>query len=176
MCASCSAPTGSTDGLDSQRHTRSYTGRTDLKLGMFILIGAALLGTIGAALYLFALEDTAVARGRVLYDANCAACHGRNLEGQPDWRSSGPDGRVPAPPHDESGHTWHHSDTALIDYITLGGEEALARMGVSFDSAMPGFGDVLNTQDIADILAYIKSRWPDRSRQFQALQSENDDG
>lgn len=147
-----------------------------MKLGIFILVGAALMGSIGAALYMFDRDDTAVARGRVLYDANCAACHGQNLEGQQDWRSSGPDGRFPAPPHDESGHTWHHSDTALIDYITLGGEDALARMGVRFDSAMPGFGDVLNTQEITDILAFIKSRWPDRARQFQAERSVSDGG
>lgn len=143
---------------------------------MLIVAGAALVGTIGAALFVLARGDAVAARGRVLYDANCAACHGGNLEGQPDWQSPGPDGRLPAPPQDATGHTWHHSDTALTDYITLGGEEALARLGVSFNSAMPGFGDVLNTQEIADILAYIKSHWPERERQFQAEQSATDGG
>ena len=147
-----------------------------MRPSILIVGGAALGATIGAAFHLFAGESIAVARGRVLYDANCAACHGGNLDGQPDWRSPGPDARLPAPPHDATGHTWHHSDTALIDYITLGGEEALARLGVSFNSAMPGFGDVLNTQEIADILAYIKSHWPERERQFQAEQSASDGG
>ncbi len=107
-------------------------------------------------------------RGRALYDANCAACHGSDLEGQPDWQTPGADGRYPAPPHDASGHTWHHSDDDLIAYIALGGEEALKRMGVTFESGMPGFGDVLSDREIVDILDYIKSRWPDRERDIQA--------
>lgn len=139
-----------------------------MRSGGLILGAAALVGTIGAALYMFARDDVGVRRGRVLYDANCASCHGENLEGQPDWRSPGVDGRYPAPPHDASGHTWHHSDTALVDYITLGGEESLAQMGVSFDSGMPSFGDALSQKDIDDILVYIKSVWPERERSVQA--------
>ena len=43
-------------------------------------------------------QDAAkVARGQAVYTASCAACHGANLEGQPDWRSRKPDGRMPAP-------------------------------------------------------------------------------
>ena len=85
-----------------------------------VLVAAVLVGTIGAVVYWFARDDAALARGRVLYDANCASCHGGNLEGQPDWRSAGSDGLLPAPPHDATGHTWHHSDADLIAYITLG--------------------------------------------------------
>ena len=147
-----------------------------MRLGILILAGVALLGTIWAAFHLSARDGAAVARGGVLYDANCAACHGGNLEGQPDWQSAGSDGRLPAPPHDASGHTWHHSDAALTAYITLGGAEALAQMGETFDSGMPGFGDVLSADEIADTLAYIKSHWPERERQFQAERSASDGG
>ncbi|MBZ0126585.1 MAG: c-type cytochrome, partial [Rhodocyclaceae bacterium] len=60
-------------------------------------------------------QDAAkVARGQAVYAASCAACHGTRLEGQPDWRSRKPDGRMPAPPHDDSGHTWHHPDEILF--------------------------------------------------------------
>ena len=55
-----------------------------------------------------------VAEGRAVYAAQCASCHGANLEGQPDWRVRLPNGRLPAPPHDASGHTWHHPDKALF--------------------------------------------------------------
>ncbi len=147
-----------------------------MKSGVIIVMAAALLGTIGVALYRFERDNPAVVRGRVLYDANCASCHGRNLEGQPDWRSPGPDGRFPAPPHDATGHTWHHSDADLIAYITLGGQEALGRMGVSFDSGMSGFGDVLSAQEIAEILHYLKSHWPERERHYQAERSASDGG
>ena len=43
-----------------------------------------------------------VALGQQIYAENCASCHGANLEGQPNWRSPGPEGRLPAPPHDEA--------------------------------------------------------------------------
>lgn len=138
---------------------------------MLSLVLAALVASIGAAVNAFAQGADAVSRGRGLYNEICASCHGENLEGQPKWRSPGEDGRYPAPPHDASGHTWHHSDADLIAYITLGGEEALAQMGVRFNSGMPGFGEVLTPKDVDDILAYIKSRWPKRERGVQAERS-----
>lgn len=147
-----------------------------MRPGILVLVAATLVGTIGAAIHMFAGDNTAAARGRILYDANCAACHGGNLEGQPDWKTPGSDGRLPAPPHDATGHTWHHSDTDLIAYMTLGGQKALAQMGVSYDSGMPAFGDVLSTTEIAAILAYIKSHWPERERRYQAERSAPDGG
>jgi len=118
--------------------------------------------------------DADISAGQVLYGDFCAACHGANLEGQPDWRSPGEDGRLPAPPHDDQGHTWHHPDRVLFDYTKLGGKIALANQGVEFDSGMPGFGEDLRDEEILNILAYIKSTWPDRLREVQAERSELD--
>lgn len=112
-----------------------------------------------------------IAAGAQLYADNCASCHGANLEGQGDWRSPGADGRLPAPPHDETGHTWHHSDAVLFNYTALGGRAALAEQGMDFDSGMPGFAALLSEQDIWNTLAYIKSTWPDREREVQAARS-----
>lgn len=109
-----------------------------------------------------------VAQGRTLYAAACASCHGTNLEGQPDWRSPGPDGRLPAPPHDETGHTWHHPDRVLFQYTRLGGQATLALQGVEFDSGMPALGESLTDQEIWNILAFIQSTWPERARTVQA--------
>ena len=106
--------------------------------------------------------------GETLYAQYCAACHGANLEGQENWQSPGPDGRLPAPPHDASGHTWHHADSLLFTYTKLGGRETLAAQGMDFDSGMPGFGEQLSDEDIWNILAYIKSTWPERIRVIQA--------
>lgn len=113
-----------------------------------------------------------VATGARLYAENCASCHGAELEGQPDWRTVGADGVPPAPPHNETGHTWHHGDGVLFAYTKLGGKVALARQGVDFNSGMPAFGDSLSDQQIGDILAYIKSTWPDRQRDVQAARSD----
>jgi mono/diheme cytochrome c family protein len=112
-----------------------------------------------------------VVEGQQLYQDNCASCHGANLEGQSDWRSPGPDGVLPAPPHDKTGHTWHHADNVLFDYTKLGGKAALALQGVDFQSGMPGFGEQLTDAQIWNILAYIKSSWPDRQRQVQSERS-----
>jgi hypothetical protein len=103
-----------------------------MRSSVLILMAAALTGTILAARYTFTREDAAVTRCRILYDASCASCNGDNLEGQPDWRNPEPDGPYPAPPHNASGHTWHHFDCDLVAYISLGGEEALVQMGVCF--------------------------------------------
>jgi mono/diheme cytochrome c family protein len=109
--------------------------------------------------------------GQALYDLHCAACHGVNLEGQPDWRSPASDGRYPAPPHDETGHTWHHDDAMLIDYIARGGQAVLDGMGVSFVSGMPAFAEVLEPQEIVAVLDYIKYTWPDHIRAAQVERS-----
>lgn len=103
--------------------------------------------------------------GAALYARHCASCHGANLEGQPDWRSPKADGTYPAPPHDAEGHTWHHDDAMLQDYVTRGGQAVLDDMGVSFRSAMPAFGEVLSPVEITSILDFFKSTWPDRIRQ-----------
>ena len=110
-------------------------------------------------------------RGATLYAQHCASCHGGRLEGQPDWQTAGEDGVLPAPPHDETGHTWHHDDAMLADYTSRGGQAVLDGMGVRFTSGMPGFGEVLSDGDIAAILAFIKSQWPARIRAIQAERS-----
>jgi mono/diheme cytochrome c family protein len=109
-----------------------------------------------------------IARGAVVYAEACAACHGANLEGAPDWRTPGPDGLLPAPPHDASGHTWHHGDAVLFR-ITKEGPAAV--VGGGYRSAMPGFADVLSDEDIWAVLAFIRSTWPERQRAYQAEMS-----
>lgn len=120
------------------------------------------------AVAFFHSGDPSVEAGRDLYAVHCAACHGANLEGQPNWRSADEDGMFPSPPHDETGHTWHHDDAMLIDYTTRGGQAVLDDMGVAFTSGMPGFGEVLGPYEIEAILDFIKSTWPDRIRESQA--------
>ena len=116
-----------------------------------------------------ALVGRDIVRGAVIYQDQCAACHGVNLEGQPDWQVRNPDGTLPAPPHDVTGHTWHHDDQLLFDYTRLGGEMALAARGISdFNSGMPAFDDVITDADIWNVLAYIRSTWPAEAQAFQA--------
>jgi len=101
-----------------------------------------------------------VARGKIVYDQHCASCHGAKLEGQPDWRKRLPNGRVPAPPHDPTGHTWHHSDKQLFDLTKIGPAGLLP----GYQSDMPGFKDILGDADIWAVLSYIESTWPPEIR------------
>lgn len=110
-------------------------------------------------------EARDLANGSTLYAQHCAACHGADLEGAPTWRQPGPNGRLPAPPHDATGHTWHHADQVLFEITKYG---SAAVIGGGYESDMIGFGDVMSDSDIRDVLAYIKSTWPERERQFQS--------
>lgn len=110
-----------------------------------------------------------VALGSAVYAARCAQCHGANLEGQPDWQQRLANGRLPAPPHDASGHTWHHPDEILFG-ITKNGMTPYA--SADYESDMPAFAGVLSDDEIAAAIAFIKSRWPADTRARQAHISE----
>ena len=138
-----------------------------------VVATAAIAGVLLAEQVARASDD--LAQGAVLYAEHCASCHGAELEGAPDWRRRGADGLYPAPPHDETGHTWHHGDKLLFDYTKLGGEALLAARGITdFESGMPGFGHLLTDDQIRDVLAFIKSTWPElmRSHQEEMTQQE----
>lgn len=107
-----------------------------------------------------------VSRGRAVYEAQCASCHGQNLEGQPNWRQRRNNGRLPAPPHDASGHTWHHPDKQLFELTKLG---PAALVGGGYESDMPGYADTLRDGDIVAVLSYIKSTWPGEVRRRHDL-------
>jgi S-disulfanyl-L-cysteine oxidoreductase SoxD len=98
-----------------------------------------------------------VAQGRVVYGQYCASCHGINLEGQPNWKEELPEGGRPAPPHNETGHTWHHADALLFEIVQKG-PESNSLPGYIY--RMPAFGETLSDDEIWAVLAYIKSTWP----------------
>jgi mono/diheme cytochrome c family protein len=98
-----------------------------------------------------------VARGRAVYDRHCASCHGAKLEGQPNWRERLPNGRLPAPPHDDSGHTWHHPNAQLFALVKNGLVPPNAPQG--YESDMPAYKSILSDDDIRAVLAYIESHW-----------------
>ena len=101
-----------------------------------------------------------VALGAKVYARECAACHGAKLEGQPNWRQRLPNGRLPSPPHDESGHTWHHADSVLFAIVRKGLVPPYAPPG--YESDMPAFGAKLSDDELWAVLAFIKSHWTSR--------------
>ncbi len=139
-----------------------------LGLGAAVLAGAAALafgwGTSAPARTVLTPSDPGVvAIGQEVYTENCASCHGANLEGQPNWRIPGADGRLPAPPHDETGHTWHHDGDTLFR-LTKYGTGALIG-DPDYQSNMPIYEGVLTDDEIIAVLSYIKSTWPQEIRE-----------
>ena len=65
---------------------------------------------------------------------------------------------MPAPPHNERGHTWHHTDHLLFD-LTKYGVEKIVKME-NYKSNMPAYESVLSDDEIIAVLSYIKSTWP----------------
>ena len=100
-----------------------------------------------------------IAQGETLYSQSCASCHGAKLEGVPDWKRVQKDGSYLPPPHDDSGHTWHHPDDLLLT-ITAGG-------GDLPNSKMPAFDGVLTEQEMKAVLGFIKSNWGQEEREYQ---------
>jgi len=144
-----------------------------------VIIGAAavLYSTIqpSGPAFIDPADQSLVMQGKAIYANNCAACHGQALQGQPNWRERMSNGRLPAPPHDKSGHTWHHPDAMLVDMVKNGlvpGKTAPP----GYVSDMPAYRDILSDQEIIAVLTYIKSTWPPKVLEAQkevTLQQQN---
>ncbi|GAB5377803.1 MAG: cytochrome c [Acuticoccus sp.] len=134
-------------------------------LGAGGIVAATLWATVPTGSVALRPSDVVVvALGEKVYAAQCASCHGVNLEGEPNWRERGPDGRLPAPPHDETGHTFHHPDQMLFQLTKYGPPKEMGN-GEPYFSNMPAYETVLSDEEIVAVLSYIKSRWPEAVRQ-----------
>lgn len=154
------------------RRIRHHQHRLSQRAIGVIVVGLGLTGILITSLITsqpgrntaITADASQIADGRSLYVTYCASCHGLNLEGQPNWQQPLPNGMMPAPPHDATGHTWHHPDTFLFQITKYGGQ-SVAPPG--YVSGMPAFGNQLTDRQIWDILAYIKSTWPPEIREAQ---------
>lgn len=137
-------------------------------LHVAVVASAALLAACDQAQNkpLLRTDDAALlAQGEKVYRMHCAACHGAKLEGQPNWRERDAGGRLPAPPHDASGHTWHHPDEVLFQ-ITKSGVGKAANIP-NYATNMPAYEGVLSDAEIVAVLSWIKAQWPDAVRRQQ---------
>ena len=106
------------------------------------------------------LNAARVAQGGSVYAQHCAQCHGAKLEGAPDWKQPLTDGSLSPPPHDDSGHTWHHPDSLLMSIVSNGGDQA-------YHSKMPAFKEKLTWNEMTAVLKFIKSKWSKDQREYQ---------
>ena len=101
-------------------------------------------------------DASLVSLGQKIYLQNCASCHGVKLEGQKNWQTRDDEGYLLAPPHDETGHTWHHTDEYLFLMTKYGIEKII---GKKYPNNMPAYEDILSDKEIIAVLSFIKSSW-----------------
>jgi mono/diheme cytochrome c family protein len=115
------------------------------------------------------LDSGQIARGRQVYVQNCARCHGQNAEGAPNWQQPDARGNLPPPPHDDTGHTWRHSDAQLTEIIQNGLRD---RFNKTPELTMPPFKGQLTDEEIASVMSYFKSLWSLEHRMYQDEQNQ----
>jgi S-disulfanyl-L-cysteine oxidoreductase SoxD len=108
----------------------------------------------------------AVEFGKQLYRRTCAGCHGRRLQGQLLWQLHDQFAGRRAPAHDQTGHTWQHSDDDLFFMTKFGRFPTTPSTTRSY---MPAFGQVLSDDQIVALISFIKATWPLGLRVSQAL-------
>lgn len=144
-----------------------------------VLLGAAIPASAGEGLdevdvTLEPENQVIVDVGRGIYQSQCASCHGKQLEGQAEWRQRLENGMLPAPPHDKTGHTWHHADDLLFEITKYGMPKVID--DPNYLTMMPLFESVLEDKDIIAVLSYIKSTWPAEERAWQEEVNNPDKG
>ena len=102
-----------------------------------------------AAVYPIVPTDEMVAQGKPIYAEKCASCHGDATTWPP---------LKAAPTHAADGHTWHHQDRLLVQWILD---------GVPLATTMPKWRGTLTEEDARMVLAYIKTFWPEEIRRRQ---------
>jgi mono/diheme cytochrome c family protein len=122
-----------------------------LKIGVIAILSLASPNTTAADRW---FNQGVVNYGGVLFQQNCAVCHGANAEGTSDWKKADANGNYPPPPLDGSAHAWHHAIPQLTRSIKEG--------GIKLGGVMPAFADKLSDQDILAVIAYFQSKWPDK--------------
>ena len=122
-------------------------------------------GTDGVLTELQADDLAVVQAGEEVYRTHCAACHGAKLEGQANWRERDADGYLLAPPHDATGHTWHHADDLLFEIVKYG--PGMIVNDPDYKTRMPAYEGVLSDDDIIAVLSFIKNTWPEDERIWQ---------
>ncbi len=155
------------EALAKKKRQRWITGILLSVAALLLVLATVLAFPSESAVAAINPDDTQlVSLGQEVYMTQCASCHGENLEGEENWQQPGEGDLIKAPPHDETGHTWHHSNEYLIDSLKRGGARLDTSLGTS---PMPAYEGVLSDEEMAAVIAYIISTWPADIRQAQTI-------
>lgn len=105
-------------------------------------------------------EDTAVARGKLVYERyGCAMCHGTDGKGGFANPNAETDGKVPAVIYVKEGYT----PTEVAEVIQSG-KPRIGRAdprGPTPPFRMPGWHDRMSRRDVDDLVQYLMSLFPE---------------
>lgn len=123
-------------------------------------LGLAVVAACGSGGPTFPIEPSPalVEQGKALYSAQCLTCHGDE---------TGQNRQLDAPPHNGEGHTWHHPDRLLFQWVMD---------GPPLRTAMPTFRSKLSEREVVAVLAFIKTWWPEEIRRNQTEFSQAYEG
>ena len=120
----------------------------------FIVLGASSLHLNGGS-----PAAAAIADGRAIFAAKCAACHQANGAGGGPYPPLAGNADVTA------------SDTATLILTVLNGRSGPIQVnGKTFSGAMPAWKDQLSNDDMAAVLTYIRSAWSNKAAAITADQ------
>ncbi len=121
-----------------------------LILLLLAIVALPAIGILTTASKPETLQDeikTSMARGKTVYDLNCASCHQTNGEGLPSVY----------PPLAKSDHLTKDQTTS-IGILLSGQNEEITVNGVKYNIPMSAFNHLTDEQ-IADVLNYIGKSW-----------------
>lgn len=109
-------------------------------------------------------DNPQLAESQIIYETNCAHCHGYFLEGQlySTLENTLDIGLHTVPPHDSDGHTWQHPDQLLVLTIQQGIQNPLNHF------PMNGYEGALSEDEILGIIDYMRLYWTDEQIDYQA--------
>lgn len=139
-------PSAAKSPLGGKRHGKAVG--ISLALSTILIVACGRVSATGSAT---STPDPQV-QGREVYLRVCAECHGERGQGFADHPG--------APALDDTGHTWHHPDQQIYDWIVNG------KLGVVGDG-MPALGDRLSDVEVEAVIAYLHSLWTEEQLNIQ---------
>lgn len=115
-----------------------------------MIIGAGLIAVFGVWIAMagmpvgYAQSTGSLERGKALFEGHCASCHGISGDG------AGPEGTGLTPPP-----TNFRSASVMSGFTDSDLEQAI--LAGKPNTAMRGYGTVLSSSDVADLVGYLRS-------------------
>lgn len=123
------------------------------RLVPFCLSSLLLLNLGGCGKNESKIDPFALMEGEGIYKAECAHCHGKDMQGQPGWQSSAAEGKpLGAPPLAGDSPVRGKPFAELVATVRRGNMPGQA-------GEHPAFAGKLTERQMENVILFIQSRW-----------------